>query len=74
MRALALLEVILVGYLLYSIIKLIVIFTTDGVFSMIFVFAEMSFTLTLVTLLTIIVDVWRVRKRNNLIRKGKLQY
>lgn len=73
MRALALLELVLLGYLTYLLIDLIVKFFTDGIIAMIMdLVTGTAMKIAIVCGLALIADIWRVKKREKLIKKRRL--
>ncbi len=73
MRALALLELVLLGYLTYLLIDLVIVFFTNGVVVMaIDLVTGGAKTIAIVCGLALIADIWRVKKRDRLIKKRRL--
>lgn len=72
-RALVLVELLLTGYLLYLVIELGVTFFNGGMIAMLFhLMNGTAVTFILVYALVLILDIWRDKKREKLIIKGKL--
>ncbi|MGD6843040.1 hypothetical protein ACQCVH_11035 [Bacillus infantis] len=74
MRALTLAEVTLFAWTLFLIITSAATFITEGLYAWVFQLVEgRGALLTFLLILILLIDSWRIKKRRNLLQKGKLK-
>ncbi|GLB59062.1 hypothetical protein [Cytobacillus sp. NCCP-133] len=74
MRALAVIEAVLILWIIVLLGSLMGTFMSEGLIALVFKLAEgKGVILTLLLIIATITDMWRDKKRDRLIQKGKLE-